>query len=144
MAYKYKQDYYNVKNQAKYIGKTYRIPYRSSYELQLHQFFDNNPNVIQWGYESFVIPYIKPTDGRVHRYYPDYYVKFRNKHGEIIEEIIECKPASQTRAPRANSKYRLVEQVTAAINMAKWRAAEDYCRKRNMKFRIVTEKSIFK
>lgn len=141
---RYKQDYYNVRNLTKYIGKTPRIPYRSSWELHLHQFFDSNPNVIQWAYESFAIPYVKPTDGKVHRYFVDYYVKFRNKQGEIVEELIECKPQSQTRSPRVNSKYRLVEQVNLAINMAKWRSAEEYCRRRNMKFRIVTEKSIFK
>ena len=141
---RYKQDYYMVKNHTKYIGKNLRIPYRSSYELHLHQFFDNNPNVIQWGYESFSVPYIKPTDNRVHQYIPDYYVKYRNKHGEILEEVIECKPQSQTRQTRSrNPKYRLVEQVTYAINIAKWRACEAYCKKRNMKFRIVTERSIF-
>jgi hypothetical protein len=107
-------------------------------------FLDNNERVLRWGSEEIVIPYVKPTDGRVHRYFPDFWVEYVNKDGEILQEIIEVKPKSQTRKPRANSKHQLYEQATLAINMAKWQAANAYCKERNMKFRIVTEKSVFK
>lgn len=144
MAKHFKQGYYTPKNPDKYVGDVTKIRYMSSWELELHKFFDGNPNVIRWASEEIAIPYYKPTDGRIHKYYPDYWVEFRTKTGDIVQEIIECKPAQQTRNPRAGTKYYLYEQATLAINKAKWAAAEEWCRQRNIRFRIVTEKSIFK
>ena len=144
MASHFQQGYYTPKNQSKYIGDTTKIRYMSSWEHELHKFFDGNPNVIRWASEEIAIPYIKPTDGRIHKYYPDYWVEYRTKTGDLVQEIIECKPAQQTRQPRSNGKHRLYEQLTFAVNTAKWAAAQDWCRQRNIKFRIVTEKSIFK
>lgn len=138
------QGFYTPRNPHKYVGDLNRIVYRSSYELEMHGFLDSNERVLRWSSEGLIIPYIKPTDGRVHRYFPDYWVEYVNKDGEILQEIIEVKPKSQTRAPRGNSKYLLHEQKTWAINNAKWAAAVEYCKKHNMKFRIITERSVFK
>lgn len=141
---RFKQGYFTPKHPEKYVGDITKIRYMSSYELYMHEFLDNNENVIQWSSEEIVIPYVKPTDGRIHRYFPDYWVKFLNKRGEIVEEIIEIKPYSQTRAPRRTHKHYLYEQVTAEINKAKWMAAQAWCAKNNMTFRIVTEKGLYK
>jgi hypothetical protein len=134
---------YKPKNPHKYVGDLNKIVYRSSYELQMHQFLDNNERVLRWSSEQVIIPYVKPTDGRVHRYFPDYWVEYVNKEGEILQEIIEVKPKSQTRMPRPNSKQKLYEQAVLAINLAKWRAADAFCKQHNMKFRIITERSVF-
>lgn len=139
------QGYYQPKNPHKYKGNVNKIVYRSSWELKAHNFFDNNPNVLEWSSEEVVIPYLKPTDGRVHRYFPDYWVKYCNKRGEIIEEIIEVKPRSQTQRPRGrNAKTRIYEQLTHAVNIAKWAAASEWCKQNGMVFRIITENSLFK
>jgi hypothetical protein len=139
----FKQGTYVPKNPEKYMGDVNKIRFMSSWELQTHTFFDNNPNVLRWASEEIAIPYIKPTDGRLHKYYPDYFVEYRNSAGEIIQEIIEVKPAAQVRAPRKNHKHALYEQLTYAINTAKWTAAARFCAERNIKFRIITEHSIF-
>jgi hypothetical protein len=145
MATKFLQGYYELKNPHKYVGSNAdKIRYMSSYELNAHTFFDNNPRVLRWSSECIVIPYLKPTDGRVHKYYPDYWIEFVNKDGEILQEVIEVKPASQAKPPRSRGKHALYEQLMWAVNVAKWQAAEAYCKERNMKFRIITEKSIFK
>ena len=144
MASRFKQGIYVPKNPEKYVGDINKIRYMSSWELQTHSFFDNNTRVLRWASEEIAIPYMKPTDRRVHKYYPDYWVEYVNSNGEIIQEIIEVKPAAQTRAPRTNSKHRLYEQLTFAVNNAKWEAAMAFCKQRNIKFRIVTENSIFK
>ena len=141
----YQQGWYTPKHPEKYVGNVERIRYMSSWELKMHQFLDNNPNVLQWSSETIAIPYLKPTDKRVHKYYPDYWVKYRNKQGKIVQEIIEVKPEKQTRPTRTrNHKRRLYEQVTYAINIAKWGAAQRFCDKYGMKFRLVTENQIFK
>lgn len=141
----YKQDYYVPKNPQKYKGDVTKIFYRSSWELKFNQFLDNNPNVLEWSSETIVIPYVKPTTGRVHRYFPDYWVMYRNKDGQIIEEVIEVKPMAQTRrSRRRNPKHKLYEDLQYAVNTAKWQAAQKWCNERGIRFRIVTENGIFK
>jgi hypothetical protein len=96
----YSQGWYTPKNPEKYVGDVTKIRYMSSWEYELHKFFDNNTKILRWSSESIAIPYIKPTDGRLHKYYPDYWVEYVNRDGKIIREIIECKPRSQTKRPR--------------------------------------------
>lgn len=141
---KYTQGFFTPKNPEKYVGNIQKIRYMSSWELHLNQFFDNNPNVLRWSSENIAIPYIKPTDGKIHKYYPDYWVEYRTKDGKIIQEIMECKPLQQTKKPRSNHKHVLYESVMYAINQAKWAAAVQWCEARGIRFRIVTEKSAFR
>lgn len=145
MAYNYKQGQYTPKNPHKYVGDLSKIYYRSSYELQMHQFFDMNPNVLRWSSEEVVVPYVKPTDGKVHRYFVDYWVEYRDKDGNINVELIEVKPLQQTRNSRSkNTKTRINEQITYAVNVAKWQCAQQYAIERGWKFRIITERSLFR
>lgn len=143
----FQQGWYAPRHPEKYKGDATKIRYMSSWELKFHQFLDNNPSILEWSSEEITIPYIKPTDGKVHRYYPDYWVKYRNKHGHLVQEIIEVKPEKQTRTPTTRGKRKiqqLHESVTYAINIAKWRAAQNFCRKYGMTFRIVTENQLFR
>jgi hypothetical protein len=126
------------------MGDVTKIRYMSSYELSVHEFLDNNPNVIRWGSEIIAIPYVKPTDSRIHKYYPDYYVEFMDKNKDIRREVWEVKPEAQTRKPRAGRKHSLYENVQLAVNIAKWQAAQAWCGDRGIAFRILTEKSVFK
>lgn len=145
MATHFQQGYYKLKNPDKYRGNPNSVRYMSSWEKSMHQFLDNNPNIIEWASEEIKIPYIKPTDGKLHNYLPDYYIKYKNKRGQILQEIIEVKPDGQTRASKSkNSKTKVYENLTYAINLAKWQSAAKFCKKRNIKFRILTEKHIFK
>lgn len=138
------QGRYTVKNVDKYMGDPNKVVYRSSWELDMHKFFDNNINVVRWGSEIIAIPYIKPTDGKLHKYYVDYYVEYRNTAGEIIKELIELKPKSQTKAPSGKRKSNLYEQLQYAVNVAKWAAAIEWCNRKGIKFRIVTERSLYR
>ena len=52
---------------------------------------DKNENVLQWGSEEIVIPYISPVDRRVHRYFPDFYVKAKTRDERIKKYIVEVK-----------------------------------------------------
>ena len=53
---------------------------------------DQSDNVIEWGSEEVIIPYVSPLDGRMHRYFPDFYIKVKESTGRIKKMIIEIKP----------------------------------------------------
>jgi hypothetical protein len=140
---KFKQGRYVLKRPEKYMGDIHKVIYRSSWELNLHKFFDGNANIIRWGSEVLRVPYVKPTDGRVHNYFVDYYIEYVNKTGELMKEAIEVKPASQTRAPKGRTA-NLYETLQYEVNVAKWKACQVWCAAHGVKFRIVTEHEIFK
>jgi len=137
--------YFNIKYPQKYKGNIQNIIYRSSYELKLMNFLDRNPNVIQWASEEFFVPYKSPIDGKIHRYFPDFWVKKKNNQGITETIVIEVKPKNQTIPPVVRSqinKQYLYEVQTWGINTAKWEAAEKYCLEKSWKFMIVTEKEL--
>lgn len=141
----YKQGLFTPRHPEKYIGDATHIVYRSSWELEFNKYLDGNPNIMRWNSEEIAIPYIKPTDNRVHRYFPDYWIEYRNKSGQIVQEIVEVKPSSQVAPPtgRGSRQTRLYEATTHAVNQAKWSAAAEWCKQRGLLFRILTEKELF-
>lgn len=147
MAKTFRQGLYHLQHPEKYIGDPTKVVYRSSWELRMHRFLDNNTQILKWGSETIKIPYISPIDKRVHHYYPDYYIEYVNKQGEVIFEIVEVKPLNQTTPPKKtrgkSNKTMLHEQTTWAVNEAKWKYAMEWCRKRGLNFRIMTEKTLF-
>ena len=140
----YKQGVYIPANASKYRGNHRNIFYRSSWEKIFMRWCDRNQNIIEWGSEEFFIPYRAP-DGKVRRYYPDFYIKVRDQTGVLKKYIIEIKPDKQTRAPVQGKKTRkqfLYESNTFLKNQAKWKAARKYCKKRQAEFLIFTEKEL--
>lgn len=142
MATNFSQGYYTLTNPEKYIGDKDKIRFMSSWEYEAHKFFDNNTRVLKWSSEPIGIPYMKPTDQRLHKYYPDYYCEYVDTDGVIHKELIELKPMSQVQRPRSGANA--YEQLTYAVNMAKWEAAEIYCKQHGLDFRIITEHSVFR
>jgi len=127
----------------KYKGDPTNIIYRSLWELKFMNWCDKNVNVIKWSSEEIIIPYISPVDRRPHRYFPDFYVESRSTTGRSKKRVIEVKPYAQTQQPkrRKGSRY-LTEVRTYGVNVAKWKAAREYCRDRKMEFMILTEKEL--
>jgi len=111
--------------QGSYISqKTNRtVQFRSGLELKLYQKLEKNLNVRDYRVENIMIEYF--FDGRSHNYIPDVLVEYTN--GKI--ELWEIKPKSQTKWPK---------------NIAKWTAANIYCKKRNWEFIVVTENALKK
>ena len=129
----------------KYKGDPTNVIYRSLWERKFMVWCDNNENVLEWGSEEIVIPYISPLDSRVHRYFPDFYVRARTKTGGIQKFIIEIKPLKRTEPPkkqRRRTKKYITEVTTYAVNDAKWKAANEYCKDRRWQFKILTEKEL--
>lgn len=131
---------YIPKNPEKYMGDLSKITFRSSWERRMMEFFDLNPNVERWCSEEIAIPYIKPTDGAVHKYYPDFYVEYKDRNGAAHRELIEIKPHKQAVYKQKSSDY---DKISFAINMAKWESAKQFCDKQGIKFRVLTEQQLF-
>lgn len=134
---------YKPVNPKKYRGNPTRIIYRSMWEKKFMIFCDHTSSIVEWGSEEIIIPYRSPIDGRVHRYYPDFYIKILTKSGKYEKYIIEVKPKRQTQKPNEKPKRKTAawkrEVLTYIKNRAKWDAAEDFCEDRQMKFKILTE-----
>jgi hypothetical protein len=113
-------------------------------------FLDAHPSVVEWTSEPFGIPYWSPIDHgkpdrRRHRYYPDFWVKKKQADGTVAEMLIEIKPYKQTvkpEQPRMLTKRFLNEARTYGVNIAKWKAAEQYCNDRGWQFVVLTEKQL--
>ena len=123
---------YSPSNPKKYKGDPSNIIYRSLWERKFMVYCDMNERIIEWGSEEFFIPYRSPIDGKIHRYFPDFYVKVRTKENKIKK----CKPP---RVPKRKTRKYLNEVRTFAINEAKWMNAKEWCKDRNMEFIILTE-----
>jgi hypothetical protein len=136
MAYKTK---FLPKNKEKYIGDVGAIVCRSLWERSVCKFFDENSNIIKWSSEEISIPYLNPLDNKMHNYYPDFLVQFKTNEN-VKTWLIEVKPKKQTFLKENCSKK---EKITWIINSSKWKAAENYCKKNNFEFKLITEKEIF-
>lgn len=105
------------------------------------QVCDMNPKIIQWGSEEFRVKYFNPIKKKVCDYIPDFIVKYEDRHGNIITEVIEIKPRKQTVPDKRASLY---DQVSLAVNHAKWAAAKVVCESHGIRFRVATETELFK
>lgn len=138
---------YNPTNPRKYRGDPDKIIYRSLWERRFMVYCDNTDEVLEWGSEEIIIPYISPLDGRMHRYFPDFYTKVRQRDGTIKKLLIEVKPKAQCRPPKIPKRKtkRFVNEVrTWGVNKAKWESAIEFCKDRGMEFMILTETILVK
>ena len=145
------QGWYKLLNPTKFIKpidehmKSYKdgeVNYKSRLELKAIKYADFNKFVDKWSLEPFHVKYVKPTDGKIHRYFIDLFLEF--KTGDKF--LVEIKSKGETKPPRKPSKktqkalnnYQRALQ-TYAVNQAKWKAAEQFAAKNKMKFIILTE-----
>ena len=139
----YKQGKFKPKNPQKYDGNPTEIYFRSSYELKMFQYCDLTESVISYQSEEFCIPYRSPIDGRIHRYFPDMKLKYKDKDGNTRTLVVEIKPAKDLKMPETNPKRRTKSWAYSvkmwAINQAKWEAAKNWCADRKYEFKIFTE-----
>jgi hypothetical protein len=141
------QDFYKLNHPEKYMGDPNKVFYRSSWEKHAFTFLDNNIKVKRWVSEGVAIPYLKPTpDGSYKKsnYYPDLYVEYEDRNGNIVREMIEIKPLKQTKqSVSKKKKVKIVENHIYLINQLKWEAAKKWCAARGIKFSVITENSLF-
>lgn len=107
---------------------------------------DHSSKVLRWGSEEVVVHYISPVDGKPHRYFTDFIIVARGPDGKPVTTLVEVKPEKEKYPPKAQGKKKeryLMERRTYEVNQAKWKAAEEYCKKRGWRFFVCTEKHLF-
>lgn len=136
---KWAQGFYEIQNPAKYVGN--RQPrYRSGWEHSFMRFCDNNEHIIQWASEAIKIPYRHPLTGKQTIYVPDFLITYRTRDNMVRAEVIEIKPRGQS-VIAENTKSR--DRAVVAINYAKWDAAQKWCQRQGLSFRVITEDDMF-
>lgn len=144
----YKETYkgrFRPTNPKKYKGDLSEIVYRSSWELKFMKWCDSNDSVLEWGSEITVIPYRSPVDNKIHRYFVDFYIKVKDRSGNIKKYLIEIKPEKLTKPPPIPKKKtkRFIEEVFMyGTNQAKWKQANEYCLDKGWQFLVLTEKDL--
>ena len=135
---------FQPKNPKKYNGDADNIIYRSTWEVRVMKWLDEHPNVIWWASEELPIPYKSPLDNRMHRYFPDFIAKIKQKDGSVMTYIIEVKPLEQTKMPIQKKKTQryIREAATYVVNQEKWKAADIFCQEHGWKFMVMTEKEL--
>ena len=73
--------------------------------IEFFRWADLNENILAWGSENIIIPYLNPLDGKVHRYFVDNYIVFKDRNGNKNKFLIEIKPSKQTQRP-VKTKYK--------------------------------------
>jgi hypothetical protein len=133
------QGNYDIQNPEKYVGRG-RPRYRSGWEFSFMRFCDTNDNVLQWASESIAIPYRNPVTGKASQYVPDFLVTYRTRDNTVRAELIEIKPKKQS---VIESKMSSRDRAVVAVNYAKWDAAQKWCRRNGLTFRVITESDMF-
>lgn len=136
---------YRVVNPGKYKGDAQDVIYRSSWELRFMKWCDINPSVLEWGSETVVIPYKSPVDNKLHRYFVDFYITVRDKNSVVTKYLVEIKPEKFTKPPEIPKKKtkRFIDEVFQyGTNQAKWKAANEFCMDRGIKFIVLTENDL--
>lgn len=142
--------------------------YRSSWELAFYDWCDRSDNVVRWASEPIGIQYKNPIANldycnkhhlnpqnpaywKVCTYNVDVWIELLTPDGTNVRKIfIEIKPYAQTKPPEplkpdANPKQIKAwnEQArTYMVNVAKWKAAEEYFKSKQCEFMIVTERTL--
>ena len=135
----YSQGVYTVQNPQKYVGQN--VPYfRSSWELAFMRMCDQHPNILKWANESVKIPYLNPLTNKWSNYVPDFMIQYIDKNGGAHVELIEIKPSNQTTLENARTAKN---KASTVVNSAKWAAAQEWCQRKGIRFKVINEDQIF-
>lgn len=158
MANKPKTGDFFPKHGNKVLPESDKLVYKSSLEEIFMRWCDGNANVEKWAYEpkTHRIPYKfidetqwpQRTVKQMKVYHPDFLIHHRNKAGQLEKWLVEIKPWSQSVEPKPPKQFKtekakatfLSKQLIYMKNKAKWETSERYCKDRNFKFVVMTEK----
>ena len=142
------------------------IYYRSSWEVRIMTWLDNNPSVTKWGSECITIPYQlthyeKNGDINLksHTYYPDFYYEMKLKDGMTKKVVAEVKPKEEYndvvlfekklfKIPK-DANLKKLKSVEFKFKMAqknseKWKTMIRFCDLKGWDFIIITEEHLKK
>jgi len=162
-----KQGYYKLQNPQKYLGNPNLVIFRSSWEYSFCRWCDFSPSIIKWTSEPMQIPYYdrvskleeckrqgldpnNPKNWEIKRYNTDFWIEVDKGDGVTDKMFIEIKPLNQLKKPMppdinaSLKEQRRFNNIAKEflINEAKWAAMNAWAKKNNMKFYILTEKTL--
>lgn len=138
---KYKQGFFLPKHPLKCMNimettEPQPIIWRSSWEGEFCKFCDENKAIIRWGSEILKILYKDPLRNKMAFYFPDFYIEYIDNNKQLKKVLIEVKPLKEALLSEAKSKN---DKLMVAKNSMKWKAAIEFCKKRNIEFKIMHE-----
>lgn len=126
-----------MKNPSKFTGNEAPV-FKSRLEYLCMKYLDENPAIVQWGYETNYIKYLDKSSNppKVRRYFIDFVAKI--KIGQLYKTVwIEIKTQKEVDKPKPRAK--LQEQLTWLKNQCKWQAAAQLAKSKGYEFKIITE-----
>jgi len=151
MKNEFKQGIYKlpVSAREKYIGDKSNIVYRSSWEKKILDWLANSSKILKFSSEEIIINYVSKADGRVHKYFMDFYFEYIDKAGNVKKVLAEVKPYAQTIPPKQLKEAATPKQkhnylnacLTYQKNQDKWKATKEICKEKNLDFVILTERN---
>jgi hypothetical protein len=91
------------------------IEYRSGWEKEVCIFLDNDPNVVEYGYECVTIQYVSNTrTGKIRTYFPDFLVTYKDG----TKKLIEVKRQDKLADPKVLKKAKAAEKWAEKENVA--------------------------
>jgi hypothetical protein len=142
------------------------IYYRSSWEVKIMTWLDNNPKITRWGAECITIPYQLThyeRNGDInlknHCYYPDFYYEIDNGNANSKKVIAEVKPMKEYLMVQKLQEMKLSVPENATLkklknfeydlkmaqkNSEKWKTMIKYCDLKGWDFIIITEEHLKK
>jgi hypothetical protein len=150
-----KKGRYDLINPAKYMGTSIPV-YKSKWEQRVFFALDKNPFILRWGYECIDIFYHHPLYMQYTKYLPDIYCEVVMQNNTNQKFLIEIKPSRFCTLPKepkmpkkgnaqASQRYQKslmrYEQNKREylINMCKWEAAQLWCLKNNVVWKVLNE-----
>ena len=138
----FKKGKYRVINYRKYRGDPTVVVYRSGWEHEVMKWCDSNPRVRRWWSEEIAIPYRSPRDGKLHRYFPDFWWEIE-QDGKLKRYLIEVKPKRKLEPPKnKRSKRYLEESIEYAVNQAKFERGREWAADHGCEFLVITEREL--
>lgn len=139
------QESKTVMKSTRFVEGFLEINFKSGLELRCIRYCDMNIHVTKFSLEPFAVKYLSPKDGKIHRYFIDFFIEFSN--GQKF--LVEVKSSGETVAPKIPGKksekailnYQKALQ-TFAVNSAKWESAKSFCKEKGLTFIILTENEL--
>jgi len=90
------------------------IEYRSGWELEVCKYLDQDPSVVEYGYECVVIQYLSnPRTGKMRSYFPDFLITYRDGS----KKLVEVKRKDKLNDPKVLKKAKAAEAWAKANNV---------------------------
>lgn len=141
---RWKQGFFIPKHPLKWINimetsEPQPIIYRSGWEKQFDEWMDNTSAVFRCGAEVIRILYKDPIKNKMSFYTPDAYIEYLDNDKKLRKVLIEIKPLKETTLKESSNGY---DKLMVAKNAMKWQSAIEYCKKRNIEFKVMHERNL--